>query len=117
MVSQQQATATSFIYFKISRRDILTVIFGVLTIFGATLKIYYLAPAVGLIVALTLSVWLGILKNKIYLKTISIFLISVFVSSLFVIFIVIDWDTFNILIKWNLNMLTHSGYYGMKQDF
>ena len=98
--------------FKISRRDILSVIFGVLTIFGATLKIYYLAPAVGLIVALTLSVWLGYIKNKIYLKTVSIFLISAFVSSLFVIFVVIDWDTFNILIKWNLNVLTHSGYYG-----
>ena len=90
----------------------MTVIFGVLTIFGATLKIYYLAPAVGLVVALTISVWLGYIKNKIYLKTISIFLISVFASSLFVIFIVIDWYTFSILIKWNFNMLTHSGYYG-----
>ena len=98
--------------FKILRRDILAVIFGVLTIFGATLKIYYLAPAVGLVVALTISVWLGYIKNKIYLKTISIFIISVFASSLFVIFIVIDWYTFSILIKWNFNMLTHSGYYG-----
>ena len=63
--------------FKVLRRDILTVIFGALTIFGATLKIYYLAPAVGLIVALTISVWLGYIKNKIYLRTISIYLISV----------------------------------------
>ena len=99
--------------FKILRRDILAVIFGVLTIFGATLKIYYLAPAVGLVVALTISVWLGYIKNKIYLKTISpFFLISVFASSLFVIFIVIGWYTFSILIKWNFNILTHSGYYG-----
>ena len=98
--------------FKVLRRDILTLIFGALTIFGATLKIYYLAPAVGLIVALTISVWLGYIKNKIYLRTISIYLISAFISSLFVIFIVIDWYTFNELIKWNLNMLTHSGYYG-----
>ena len=64
MVSLQRTTATiSISCFKILRRDILAVIFGVLTIFGATLKIYYLAPAVGLVVALTISV-LGILKIK-----------------------------------------------------
>lgn len=97
---------------KILKCDILTIIFGILTVFGATLKIYYLAPAVGLIVALTISVWLGYIKKIVYLKTISIFIISVFVSGIFVIFIVIDWHTFSTLIKWNFKMLTHSGYYG-----
>jgi len=97
---------------SISNPYILSVLLGALSAIGWSIKIYYLAPSIGLFLGVMTSLVLGLCDKKIAFRGIIFFLSSFLVVATFIIFFIMGWSAFTNWVNWNWEMISHVKRYG-----
>ena len=89
---------------------------GVLTAAGWSIKIYYLAPSIGLVAGMLTASALGILPWKSLRSAAGFYFAGLVVGVSVVGFGFLGWDALKAWWLWNWKMLTHTGRYGNAGD-
>ncbi|WP_158904619.1 hypothetical protein [Burkholderia sp. L27(2015)] len=97
---------------SIFTRDLLSFLLGSLTALGCSIKIYYTAPAFGMVIGLIAAVMVKALDKRSALRVFVTFLGGLLFSGTLVINFVIGWPAFKEWIIWNYGMLSHTNRYG-----
>lgn len=96
----------------VSTRGLLSFCLGALTAFGLSMKIYYTAPAFGLVAGFWSAVVFGSFDKKSVLRLFGIFLGSFVLSGWLVVAFIVGFPALKTWIIWNYGMLSHSNHYG-----
>ena len=95
-----------------SKSGLLVVTLGALAAVGCSLKIYYLAPAFGLVAGLLASIGVGTLSRQAAARIALLFGAGFLAVGLTIVLGVISWPSFKGWIGWNWEMLSHTSRYG-----
>lgn len=93
-------------------RDLCAAAIGVMTAMGCSMKIYYLAPTVGLICGALVAGWIGALSWLRVGRSAFWFLGGFVLAVLVVIHTILGWPVLHEWMSWNWQMLSHTGRYG-----
>ena len=91
---------------------ILSILLGSLSALGWSIKIYYVAPSIGLLLGFITSLVLGLCDKKLAFRLILFFLTSFILVETLIIFSIMGWSAFTNWVKWNWEMITHVKRYG-----
>jgi hypothetical protein len=79
---------------------------------GCSIKIYYLAPAIGLMAALCAATALGLWHWRVALRALAFFGVGFVSCGCLVVFLVLGVPVFENWLQWNAGMLSHTNRYG-----
>lgn len=94
------------------RRDLRALCLGALAALGCSIKIYYLAPAVGLAAGLCAAALLGTHPWRVTMRTLVASALGFMLAGSFVVFKVIGPTAFNNWLQWNIGVISHTNRYG-----
>lgn len=98
--------------FSVSMRDLLSFCLGALTAFGLSMKIYYTAPAFGLVAGFWAAIVFGSFGKKSVVRLFGIFLGSFVLFGWLIVAFIVGLPALKTWILWNYGMLSHSNHYG-----
>lgn len=93
-------------------RDVSAIAVGVMTAVGCSMKIYYMAPAVGVCCGIVVAGGLGSLSWARAGRSLLLCAGGFALALLGVVQTILDWSVFNEWLRWNWQMLSHAGRYG-----
>jgi hypothetical protein len=93
-------------------RDVCATAVGVMTAVGCSLKIYYMAPGIGVCAGIVVAGWLGSLTWAQVGRSLLLCAGGFVLTLLGVIQTILDWSVFDEWLRWNWQMLSHAGRYG-----
>lgn len=97
-------------------RHTTVVLLGVMTVFGWSIKIYYLGPSVGLLFGVAAAFYMKVFSAKALRVALLFYVVGLLVGLLVIVLGFMGWDGFAAWFNWNWKMLSHTGRYGTSDE-